>query len=558
MHRVLTEEDGFHIKPRALLRIRRHHKWLLRASVPKKNGRSKNNSQSPSAELPQRGQLHNDGQQHDESSAGDPGGESSLRPAVDEGNDTDDDDSIDPGAAQLMEARRRKMETESHDRWASKKRRRRTRPYGGMPADPPGPPRFRSETTVAESLTILGLDKTLYGAVRDKFQSICETMHITKKTVAGPNLWEEAKSKLVAEFPHLQHVMWIGDDLERNKLALDVICCDVAKRMRTVGDRGQKLADAKQVLGMNPDELREVKATFFKLLENDGATSKVLLGNERWEELKSKWIEQSEMLRTMLTRLYDPAEEMKRNTAVETLARDVMKRLRDSRRGRKNPRTKGKGATDDTEDVLFDHGPDTVDFNSILVPDQDHRPRMSSNHLVDAQMHAGMQIPIDNTQLDAQLLMHPNAQTGFMGTHQQFIPTPTPMVRMPQMAAMSPMPTAPSPYDTAQAAVFDMPASNTGLRAVYLRELAHDHMGPFGETWIAWLTSASLEELRHVAAQKLPGSTCTEVVGLVKMPLMEGYLPLMIQNDEQLSAHLVQENPPTFHVRLSFQLGDHL
>lgn len=520
-----------------------------------------------------------------EASVGSSGREFSLRPEAgeevgtdDDGSDDDDDhggdnndSNADPIAAQLMEERRLKMEAESHERWASKKRRRRTRSYAGMPADPPGPPRFRSETTIAESLTILALDKNLYAAVRDKFQYICETTGITKKTLAGPQVWEAAKNQLVDEFEHLQRGMWIGDDLERNKLALDIICCDVTKRMRSAGDRGQKLTDVKSMLGLNPNELREVKAAFSRLLEDDGATSKVLLGIERWEELKQRWVEGNETLRTALARSHDATQTTQGNDAVETLARDVMKRLRDNRRERKTPRAKRKAAAaadDGLEEGLFvdDNAgvtwrQDRSNFHSILVPDQSHRSRMpSSSHLVDAQMHAaGMQMPIANThQLDPQLPMHhPTAQTSFLDSHhQQFMPAPAPMAPIPQMVPMAPMPSAPAPYDPTQpAAVFDLsgaPTANTSMaRAIYLREL--DAMGgPVGDTWIAWLPTGTLEELRLIAAQKLPGSTCTQVLGLVKMLPAESdvYLPLSIHDDQQLSAHFAQEPSPTFHVRL--------
>lgn len=555
MHRVLTDEDGYHIKPRALLRVRRHHKWLLRTPADKKSLR-RNGGQTPAADLQKQGDFSEDHQMQHEVSLGDSGGagEFSLRPA-----DDFEDNSTGSFAADLMEERRRKMKAESQERWATKKRRRRTRQYAGMPADPPGPPRFRSETTVAESVVILGLDKKLYITVRNKFQAICETKHIMKKTLAGPEVWEAAKNKLVAAFPHLQRVMWIGNNPDRKQLALDVICCDVTKRMRAAGDRGLTLADAKSILGMNPDELRGVKATFYDMLENDGVTSKVLLGKRRWDELKQRWIDESEMLRTALARLYEPTDEEKRAKAVETLARDVMKRLRDNRRGRTNPRTKGKAVTDDTEDVIFDEDSTAMtgdmdgssDFATMLVADQSHRPRMPPSHLVDSQMQVGMQMPMDDSQLDAQLLLHSDAQTGFMDSHQQFMQTPAPM------PSMGPMPTAPSPYDGSQVAAYEMATSNTNMVPIYLRQMAHDHVGPVGDIWIAFLTSPSpsLHELRQIAAQKFPGSACFEVWGLVKVPVVDGlekYVPLMIHDDNHLAAHLAQEGPPTFHVRLSY------
>lgn len=68
----------------------------------------------------------------------------------------------------------------------ARKRRRRTRGWAGRPADPPGPPRFPSETTIDEARVILGLDGEGYRAVRAGFQRICEEGGLVKKTLAGP------------------------------------------------------------------------------------------------------------------------------------------------------------------------------------------------------------------------------------------------------------------------------------------------------------------------------------------------------------------------------------
>lgn len=538
--RVLNQEDGFNIKARELQRVRSAHKFLLRGPSEKRDRRQ--SSQSEPRDLQQDMSLEGDAVE-------------SL-PVTDE---SAADDGAATAAERLKEERRMKMEAESRDRWAKKTRRRRTRQYAGLPADPPGPPRFPSETTVAASVDILGLDKRSYHAVRAKFQYICETMGIKKKTLAGPDAWESAKTELVVAFVHLQTIMWIDKtNLDRKKLALDVICSDVTKRMREdTGDKGLTLAEARNILGINPTEAREVKAAFYEILKKDGFTSKLLLGKERWRDLKQKWIDESELLRKVLSRLDDSTDEQTRTRAIETLATDVTKRVRDDQSGRREGRPKGGAAANAAEDIIFDGDndnnamvgdmQDASDYATMLVPDQGHAqpPRMMPDHLVNSQMHVDMQMPMDTSQLNTQLLLDPNAQSGFMGSHhQQFMPAPTPM------------PAAASPYETSQSAAFQMPTTSPSMIPIYLRQLGHPHMNSVGDTWIAFLTSPapSLEELRQVAAQKVPGSTCIEVVGLVRLPNDMGgnFLPLPIHDDAQLGAHLAQDGPPTFHVRLAF------
>lgn len=538
--RVLNQEDGFNIKARELQRVRSAHKFLLRGPSEKRDRRQ--GSQSEPRNLQQEGSLE-----------GDVG---EILPVTDESGA--DDTATAAAVERLKEERRLKLEAESRDRWAKKTRRRRTRQYAGLPADPPGPPRFPSETTVAASVDILGLDKRSYHAVRAKFQYICETMGIKKKTLAGPDAWESAKTELVVAFVHLQTIMWIDKtNLDRKKLALDVICSDVTKRMREdASDRGLTLAEARNILGINPTEAREVKATFYEMLKRDGFTSKLSLGKERWRDLKQQWIDESGLLRRVLSRLDDSTDEQTRARAIETLATDVTKRVRDDQSGRREGRAKGGAAVTSAEDIIFgadnDNNAmggdmqDASDFATMLVPDQSHAQpsRMLPDHLVNSQMHVDMEMPMDTSQLNTQLLLDPNAQSGFMGSHQQFMPAP------------QPMPAAASPYDPSQTTAFQMPTTSPSMIPIYLRQLAHPHMNPVGDTWIAFLTSPapSLEELRQVAAQKVPGSTCIEVVGLVRLPNDMGgnFLPLPIHDDAQLGAHLAQDGPPTFHVRLAF------
>ncbi|KAK5240478.1 hypothetical protein LTR16_010590, partial [Cryomyces antarcticus] len=145
---------------------------------------------------------------------------------------------LEPELQRKRKQRLEKLQVESDEKWHTRKRRRRTRGWAGLPADPPGPPRFPSETTIDESKAYLSLDNTLYRQIRDQFTEICHEAGVIKKTKAGPEKWQAVKDKLMHENPHLQHVFF-GDltNTEQKKLSLDVVCTDVTKRMRTVESR---------------------------------------------------------------------------------------------------------------------------------------------------------------------------------------------------------------------------------------------------------------------------------------------------------------------------------
>lgn len=542
MLHILNDEDGYHIKSRELNRVRSKHRWLLRVPTDKtKDG----------ADLsPQAGASNGDGEEDDDEL------QMAMQPP------SYGLSAVPDLASQLKEERNRKMQAESAERWAAKKRRRRTRQYAGMPADPPGPPRFPSETTLGESQAILGLDKAAYTAVRDKFQSLCESAGIKKKTVAGPEVWESTKQSLIGEFQQLQNALWVSkENLDRKKLALDVICSDVTKRMRSGGEKEMLLADAKNILGLNPEESRTVRSAFYKILQADGFTSKVAMGPQRWKELKQRWIDESGMLRRILSRLDDAQGHEMKTRAVEALARDVMKRLRDDQSRGKGPKqtrarsSEGPATGEDYQEdatVMDNMAEDVSAFGAqMLVPpsagDSQHGHAHTSRlipdqHLLGPQM--GLQVPMD-PHLGPSMLLDPNAQSPFVNPHQQFLAGPSPME-------------APSPFDAPQPAappeVFQtVPITNTGPRPVYLQLLSPGNIDPNLGPTIVFLTSQSLHELRQIAEQRFPGSTCVRIDGLFKMPGMPGqYIPVEIDSDGHLGAYLAQVRPPSFNARLEF------
>jgi len=225
-------------------------------------------------------------------------------------------------------------------RTATRKRRRRTRGWAGLPADPPGPPRFPSETTIDESKAFLSLDNRLYRDIRSRFQRICEEADIIKKTIAGPERWEAAKDRLIQESQHLQSVFWGNEEnQEAKKLALDVVCSDVTKRMRTL-ERRMTIAEAKNSLGVNPEESRQLRNAFYQVLKGDHFTSKLEAGEEHWKELKAQWINGSELLQNLLAPGDADPQHQEKVKAMEVLCRDVMKRLRDDQTKRDPTRKK--------------------------------------------------------------------------------------------------------------------------------------------------------------------------------------------------------------------------
>ncbi len=84
---------------------------------------------------------------------------------------------------------------------------------------------------------ILQLDAERYKEMRDRFKSICEEEDIVKKTVAGSDKWEAAKERLIMDSMHLRAVMYGNEKTELKRLAIDIVACDVTKRMRNA-DRG--------------------------------------------------------------------------------------------------------------------------------------------------------------------------------------------------------------------------------------------------------------------------------------------------------------------------------
>ncbi|KAL8813914.1 MAG: hypothetical protein Q9223_006825 [Gallowayella weberi] len=232
---------------------------------------------------------------------------------------------------QKRQAWHQKLEAESLERLRKRTRRRRTKVYAGLPPDPPAPPRFPSETTLEEAKAILQLDKTMYTDIRATFEEICKNNNVIKKTKAGHDKWQAVKNQLIDNYSPIQPLFRVTDQqqLDHHYLALEMICNDVTKKLRTMKCK-VTIADAKNVLGLDPEQGRQVKAAFHRILRADHFTSKLEVGPEHWQQLKQKWINESPLLLSIVALGEADPQHVQKAKALEHLCRDVMKRHRDN------------------------------------------------------------------------------------------------------------------------------------------------------------------------------------------------------------------------------------
>ncbi|OLN84315.1 hypothetical protein CCHL11_05899 [Colletotrichum chlorophyti] len=542
---AVLREDGFDIKKRELIRVRTKNRWLLKAA----NGERSREPVEPAL----RAQVVPDsgfgGQEMS-------GGAGSMTP--DTLTDQENLGTL-PGEVGM-----------AWDGDNNRRKRRRLKAWEAAPQDMPLASRFPSETTLDEAKVILGLAADVYRQVRTTFARLCEEADIVKKTIAGPTRWEAVKERLIGEMPQLQAVMWQsrGND-ESKRLALDIICTDITKRARTL-DKRITLAEAKNVLGLNPEQARDLRAAFDQVLRNEGLGSKSEAGPAHWDEVKRRWEEGSVLIQQILALgTADPAHADKVR-ALDVIARDVMKRLRDDRSRRDQPRKRGSakaGAANSaearheqnvqagqaTQPEMVDDTQDQADLGGQYGdPGQ-----VSSMGLVPSSgdSHAQMLMPVPmQAQAAADPLGHSTARilsSSLLG--QPNIALESHLGSSLMLAANAQAAFVNQQYAqqfTAAQPVYHAPAPSTVV-AVYLRLHPSSTFVVNANLWIATLSSHSVQELRHVAASKFPGAICLRVEGVLKDG-KGGEMPLQIDQDPELAAYLahLQGATPTFNVQL--------
>lgn len=501
MLKILNEE-GYNIKERELMRVRAKNRWLLR--VP--NGMKSQQTIQPQTPQPEDESILALQQEVYKNEGSFDGtqtlpAQSGVQRAASPG--------LSPEVLAKRKERLERLQRESDERWKARKRRRRTRGWAGLPADPPGPPRFPSETTIDESKQYLSLDNTMYRQIRDKFQKICEEFGFMKKTVAGPERWRRAKERLIEECPHLKHIFSEGQSqLDAKALALDVVCTDVTKRMRTL-ERRMTIAEAKNALGINPEESRQIRNAFYNTLKADHFTSKLEAGDEHWRELKERWIQGSELLQRILAPGPADPEHATKLRALEVLCRDVMKRLRDDQAKRDPSRKRSAVRTEVQTSITPTTGtPTDNDNNAFGNGIENGISTLASQALASAPMAAS---DIGDMQIDPSLLQAANDPSFTAGTQHH----------------------AGHPFGY----VDPMLESTVIPTPVYLRISPHSQVHGASKTWVEKLVTRSVAELRQLVAARFPDSVVTRIEGIDKDE--NGHdIPFLIDEDHELDAYL--------------------
>lgn len=562
MLRILNDE-GYDIKERELMRVRAKNRWLLR--VPNGKTKKRDSDEDVISQLQQALYPDPDGQMLDAEGEDEPIEEMPIQlqpPRTTRGQSPP----LSPEVIAKRQERLAKLQAESAERWATRKRRRRTRGWAGLPADPPGPPRFPSETTIDESKAFLSLDTRLYRDIRARFQRICEEGDIIKKTLAGPERWEAAKDRLIQESPHLQSVFWGNDEnQEAKKLALDVVCSDVTKRMRTL-ERRMTIAEAKNALGVNPEESRQLRNAFYQTLKADHFTSKLEAGEEHWKELKESWISGSELLQQILAPGDADPRHQDKVRAMEVLCRDVMKRLRDDQTKR-DPSRKKKfdsnfNAPTQTQPMHTLPPPPMSQFENNNIPNgfqpSPHHNLVQTATQAQAQAQHQPRARGRQPQPQPQPQPHPSAHPQVMMDHSNMQIDPSLLLAAANDPSLmnrgmqhpfSEQPYADQQY-AAQAAQAAFQPSPTSI-AVYFRLSPSSEIQSNNRLWVATLSSVSVDELRQLATVKFPGTIAIRIEGIIKQP--SGHeMAILVDQDDELEAYLTAIGgvKPVFSVHL--------
>lgn len=365
-----------------------------------------------------------------------------------------------------------------------------------------------------------------------------------KKTQAGPENWQKAKDKLVADNVHLNKEFLDtqnGIPQESKILALDVVCTDVTKRMRTL-ERRMTIAEAKNALRINPEQSREIRNQFYEVLKADHFTSKLEAGDEHWAQLKDQWIASSELLQHILAPGESESERAAKLRAVEVLCRDVMKRLRDDQTKRDPSRKKqvnaGPGPGPAPPKIAR---PNPLPYSTYaptasMVAASTGRPTSSNQN--ELQIDPSLLAAAADPSLDLTLQLQQFAAEAAGTTHNYEQPSPTHQQhhQHPQQQHHNHHPQE-QHYQSAP---------------MYFRLHPHSPCQDEPKFWVGALTAVSLQQLVHLVQREFQAATMIKFMGvIVDVEGREQFYS--IDRDEDLGVYFqfVGEGKPTFSVQVA-------
>jgi hypothetical protein len=311
------------------------------------------------------------------------------------------------------------------------------------------------------------------------------------------------------------------------------------------------IAEAKNALGINPEQSREVRNAFYQILKADHFTSKLEAGDDHWKELKTRWIEGSDLLKSILAPGNTDPNHDEKVKAMEVLCRDVMKRLRDDQTKR-DPTRKKKFDSKFTANTSIPQYTGGHEINGFHVGP--HGALVQAAAHAQARTEAEAQVQQEQAQALPQSRNQPQAHA--MSDHNDMQIDPSlllaaandPSLIVRRHDHFSEQQYADQQY-AAQAAQAAFPQS-PGSIAVYFRLHPASDIQPESRLWVGTLTSVSLDELRQLATGKFPGTVAGRVEGIVREP-SGNEMSLQIDQDEELGAYLANSVKPIFSVLLT-------
>jgi hypothetical protein len=582
------QDEGYQINDRELIRLRLRLKLLLRKSVPRlkrtgDGGIQRKPREKKAKTLPGKGLINQLGNAIlAESSESDQSSEDEEAAYITHGVDTTEDvqpvqpepdaQTLSPEESLRRQLRQEQLQRESDEKWRTRKRRRRTRGWAGLPADTPGePPRFPSETTIDEAKAYLGLDNSMYRRLRQRFQDICEAEGVIKKTAAGPEKWTQLVLRLIREEAHLVSVFQQepevfkqnNDALFRPKgqraLSIDVICMDVTKRLRTMETR-MTLAEAKNTLGLNPEQTRQVRAAYIAKLKTSRFANKYEAGEEQWAHLKTTWVKESDHLTRALAQGEADPGYARKLRAVEVIARDVMKRQQQENLSK-----------DPSKKKQVHQGPGPGPAPPVIAP-QPERRRQSAVSDYSVLMHTSQpNLPTQSTssdlQIDPSLLLAASdaATLPSLAYHQPEHQYQT-QYEHPQSVHSQVSNPHHAPHHHYSHNYYPAASSQQSQPMPIYFRLHHLSATSFPSktVWLSILHTQTVNEISNLVMREHPGTIVLKVEGLVVYRQDQGEREVVVEvsDDEELAAYLghvkgTGEGKATFVVLLGMASGSY-
>lgn len=372
--------------------------------------------------------------------------------------------------------------------------------------------RFPSQISGSEAKKRLGLDTDAYRALKTEFERICKERGIDRKATTDPIDWQAAKDGVAACVPGLYNIMRTHADADYRRVqeaALDVICMDVTKVVRS-RTRAMTASTARTTLGLNPNECREMLETLQLLIDTSGVPFLGDMTPDQKRAMEEEWSRQSPTAHQMLRRR--PANQggsCQWERAYNSILRTAFSRYRDKARAAQEPQQEPQ---------------------STPAPKKTRKPAQKKPR---AQTRQTALPARDDEAIQEQLEQEQLAQQADL-SYGSFLPDLDSGIHAP--SSPPPVPPPPTSY------------------AAYLRLHPSSSFTSASSLWIAAVSSASLDEIRGVAAAKFPGTVCLLVEGIVKDG-HGGEVPLQISGNDELAAYLdhVHGAPPTFSVQLVWQ-----